>query len=146
MEDTTQEQLPDTQPKRPNMLTILCILTFIWSGLYLFSNLVIAGFYDVFLQIAPEISEKFKLPGIDQLLAPGPVFFIVSAVLFAGSIAGAILMMRQKKAGFHIYTIFQILLILATMYFLHLPAPGLFDLVFSGLFIYLYSMNLKFMT
>ncbi len=145
MEELTQPQLPEAQPKRTTMLTTLCILTFIGSGMQLFSSLVIAGFYDLFVQIAQEFAEKFKMPGMEQLREVKPLFFVISALLYAGSVAGAVFMMRMKKTGFHIYTISQILLILSPMYFMHLSSPGAFDILFSGLFIFLYSMNLKFM-
>jgi len=145
MEELTPQELPEVQPKRPNMLTIICILTFIGSGMQLFSSLVIAGFYDMFIQIAQEFAEKFKMPGIEQLREVKPVFFLVCALLYAGSVTGAIFMMRLKKTGFHIYTVSQILLIIVPMYFMHLPTPGTFEILFSGLFIFLYSMNLKFM-
>jgi hypothetical protein len=146
MEEFTQQQLPDTRPKRPNMLTILCILTFIGSGMQLFSSLVIASFYDLFVQIAQEFAEKFKMPGMEQFREVRPLFFVVSAFLYAGSVTGAILMMKMKKTGFHVYAIFQILLILSPMYFLHLSSPGTFDILLAGLFIFLYSMNMKFMS
>jgi hypothetical protein len=146
MEENNLPLLPDTKPKRPNLLTILCILTFIGSGMNMFSSLVIASFYDIFVEIAHEFAERFSLPGIDQLMEAKPLFFVVTGICYAGSVIGAILMMRLKKAGFHVYTIFQILLVIAPMYFMHLPTPGIPDLIFSGLFIMLYSMNLKYMT
>ena len=146
MEELTPGSLPETKSQRPTLLTVLCILTFIGSGMNLFSSLVIAGFYDVFVEIAHEFAEKFKLPGIDILLEAKPLFFLVSGIFYAGSVVGAILMMRLKKTGFHVYTIFQILLVIAPMYFMHLPSPGLPEMLFSGLFIFLYSMNLKFMS
>jgi len=145
MEELTPQQPPEAQTKRPNMLTILCILTFIGSGMQLISSLVIAGFYDIFVQIAQEFAEKFKMPGIDQLREVKPVFFLVSAILYTGSVAGAILMMRLKKAGFHVYTVSQILLILSPMYFMHLSSPGTLEILLSALFIFLYSLNLKIM-
>jgi hypothetical protein len=146
MEENTLPQLPETKPKRPNLLTILCILTFIGSGMNLFSSLVIAGFYDMFVEIAKEFAEKFKLPGIDMLLETKPLFFLVTGLFYAGSLVGAAIMMQLKKTGFHIYTIFQILLVLAPMYFMHLSRPGVPDLLFSGLFVMLYGMNLKYMS
>ena len=145
MEELTPQQIPEAQSKRPNMLTVLCILTFIGSGMQLLSSLIIAGFYDIFVQIAHDFAEKFHNPGFDQFSEVRPVFFLVSAILYAGSVAGAILMMNMKKSGFHVYTIFQILLIIATMYFMHLSRPDALEVLFSGLFIFLYSMNLKFM-
>lgn len=146
MDYLTPGVLPETKPQRPTLLTVLCILTFIGSGMNLFSSLVIAGFYDVFVEIAKEFGKKFNLPGIDMLLEMKPMFFLVTGILYAGSLVGAVLMMRLKKAGFHVYTIFQILLIIAPMYFMHIASPGLPELLFSGLFILLYSMNLKFMS
>ncbi|MEI7895454.1 MAG: hypothetical protein WCJ26_00355 [bacterium] len=146
MDEITPQALPENKPLRPTLLTVLCILTFIGSGMNLFSSLVIAGFYDVFVEVAREFSKKFNIPGIDLLLETKPIYFLVTAAFYAGSLAGAILMMRLKKSGFHVYTIFQILLVLAPMYFMHLASPGFPEMLFSGLFILLYSMNLKFMT
>jgi hypothetical protein len=146
MDELLPPVLPENKPQRPTLLTVLCILTFIGSGMNLFSSLVIAGFYDVFVEIAQEFSTKFNIPGIDLLLETKPLFFLVSAFFYAGSLAGAILMMHLKKIGFHVYTVFQILLILAPMYFMHLASPGIPELLFSGLFVLLYAMNLKFMS
>jgi hypothetical protein len=137
---------PSNPPARPNLLTVLCILTFVGSGMNLFSSLVIAGFYDAFTEIAGEVGRKFNLPGMDLLLSMKPIYYAVSGLLYAGSIAGAVLMMRMKKLGFHIYTVSQILLLLTSMYFMHLPSPGLPETIFSGLFILLYSRNLNVMT
>lgn len=145
MEELTQTPLPGSKPKRPNLLTVLCILTFIGSGMNMISSLVIAGFYDTFKEVVLLFSEKFQLPGIDVLLESKPIFFLVSGLLYAGSLGGAFLMFQLKKTGFHVYTIFQILLILAPMYFMHLSGPGILDLIFSGIFILLYSANLKSM-
>jgi hypothetical protein len=146
MEEITPGIPPETKSSRTTMLTVLCILTFIGSGMNVFSGLVIAGFYDVFVEVAQEFAKKFNIPGIDLLLETKPLFFLVTAIFYAGSIAGAVLMFQLRKIGFHIYTIFQILLILAPMYFMHLAGPGLPELLFSGLFVSLYSMNLKYMS
>ncbi len=145
MDELTQTPLPGVKPIRPNLLTVLCILTFIGSGMNMVSSLVIAGFYDTFTEVVLLFSEKFKLPGIDVLLESKPIFFLVSGLLYAGSLVGAFLMFQLKKAGFHVYAIFQILLILAPMYFMHLSGPGILDIIFSGIFILLYSSNLKSM-
>ena len=146
MEELTPSLLPESKPQRPTLLMVLCILTFIGSGMNLFSGLVVAGFYDVFVEIAQEFAKKFNIPGIEQLLETSPLFFLVTALFYAGSLAGAILMMRLKKIGFHVYTIFQILLILAPMYFMHLAIPDFLAILFTGVFILLYSTNLKFMS
>lgn len=143
MEEPTMQVTPGTPPKRPTMLTVLCILTFIGSGMNLFSSLVIAGFYDTFVEIATEFAEKFNLPGMDVIIEARPVFFLISAIFYAGSIAGAVLMLNLKKIGFHVYTTSQILLIITPMYFFHQSSPGIPDLLFAGIFVWLYAMNLK---
>jgi hypothetical protein len=132
--------------KRPVLLTVLCILTFVGSGMNLVSSLFISAFYDVFVEIAAEFADRFNIPGVDLLTSAGANFFLVSALCYAASITGAVFMMRLRKTGFHIYTISQILLVIAPMYFMHLPSPGFADIFFSGLFIILYSANLKSMS
>ena len=125
------------------LLTVLCILTFVGSGMNLVSSWIIAAFYDTFVIVMQEIADKFKIPGMDMISAARPVFFFVSGVFYVGAIVGAALMMRYKKAGFHVYTISQILLVISPMYFLHLPGPNFLDILFSGTFIILYSSQLK---
>ncbi len=145
MEEHPQPPTIPSTPKRPQMLSILCILTFIGSGLNVFSSLFIASFFDAFLVLAEEIGEEFGLPGMEVFLSSTPGFFLITALLNSGSFAGAIMMWRLRKVGFHLYTIAQILLLIAPMYFLNLQSPSILDLLFSGLFIILYSTQMKHM-
>jgi hypothetical protein len=145
-EPETGNQLPTPSvPKRPVLLTVLCILTFIGSGMNIFSGLIISLFHDTFLTIAEELSENLDLPGIEVILQAPPVFFLSSALLYAGSLTGAVMMWNLRRNGFHVYAISQILHLIAPMYFLKLAGPSIIDLIFSGIFIILYSLNLKFM-
>ena len=132
--------------KRPQLLTVLCILTVIGSGLNFMSSLVIALFYDQFIIVAESINKTFKLPGLEMLLEGKALFFGASSLIYAGCVAGALLMWNQRKTGFHVYTIFQILLILSPMYFFHLQSPSIYDLILSAVFVLLYSRNLKTMS
>jgi hypothetical protein len=146
MEEIEENPLQEGNVKRPTLLNILCILTFIGSGMNFFSSLMISVFYDQFTIIAESINKSFPLPGLDMMMEGKSMFFAISALIYAGCIAGALMMWRLKKAGFHLYTIFQILLILSPMYFFHLPSPSLLDMILSGIFIILYSSNLKYMS
>jgi len=110
-----------------------------------FSSLMIAAFFEPFQVIAADLAEKFTLPGLDIMLNATPVFFLASGLLYIGSLTGALLMWKLRKTGFHTYTIAQILLLIAPVYFLKLPSPSILDLVLSGLFIILYSTQLKSM-
>ena len=146
MEEIYTNPVPESKPTRPSLLNILCILTFIGSGMNFISSLMISVFYNQFAIVAESISKSFQLPGLEMLLESKPVFFAISAMIYAGCITGAILMWKLKKAGFHVYTVFQVLLILSPMYFFHLPSPDLLDMILSGIFILLYSSNLKYMS
>jgi hypothetical protein len=146
MEDIQENSLKEGNPKRPTLLNILCILTFIGSGMNFISSLMISVFYDQFALLAENINKSFHLPGLDMMMEGKSLFFATSALISAGCVTGAILMWRLKKAGFHLYTIFQILLILSPMYFFHLSTPSPPDLILSGIFIILYSSNLKYMS
>ena len=146
IEEQQTNTLNEGKPVRPVKLTVLCILTFIGSGLNLFSSLIISGFHDLFLQLAQEFGEKFKMQGLEILAQMTVPYFLVTGIFYAGSLVGAVFMMNLKKIGFHIYTISQILLVISPMYFLHMQGPGIPELIFSGLFVILYSTNLKFMS
>ena len=141
---TPQPEQPKV-PMRHTMLTVLCILTFVGSGMNLFSSMIIAAFYETFVTVMQELADKFNLPGIEMITETRPLFFLVSGFFYIGAIVGAALMMRLKKAGFHVYTIFQILLVISPMYFMHLSGPNFLDLLFSGTFIILFSTQLKYM-
>jgi len=143
-----QQILPATESgkKRPNLLTILCILTFIYSGLSAVSNLMVFIFFDASMKFAAELVKAFKLPGMDLLLNVRPVYFAATASINALAVAGAIIMWQLKKLGFHIYTISQILVILAPMYFFRFPGPDFFSILLSAAFVLLYSSNLKKMS
>jgi hypothetical protein len=143
-----QQMLPATESrkKRPNLLTILCILTFIYSGLGAFSNLMVFIFFDASMKFAAELVKAFKLPGMDLFLNAKPIYFAATALINALAVAGAIMMWQLRKLGFHIYTVSQILVILAPMYFFRLPGPDFFSILLSGVFVLLYSSNLKKMS
>lgn len=133
------------ESKRPLLLTVLCILTFIGSGLNIFSSLFIGFFFEQFVSVALEIAEKFNLPGVEAITQAPRAFFYSSALFYIGSLAGAVLMWNLKKVGFHMYTVSQILLIIAPMYFMKLQGPSLLDVILSALFVILYSIHLRLM-
>ena len=143
MEDLPPLPPVPSEPKRPQMLSILCILTFIGSGLNIFSSLFIASFFDTFQVVAEELGERFELSGMEVLQNATPGFFLITALLYATSVTGAIMMWQLRKVGFHLYAVAQILLLIAPMYFLKLQSPSIMDLIFSGGFIILYSTQLK---
>jgi hypothetical protein len=138
--------VPEPEVKRPVLLTVLCVLTYIGSGLNLFSSLLIFFFYNTFLTLGAELSKTFNMPGVDLILNASRSFFGISALIYLLSLTGAHQMWNLRKRGFHFYAIAQILLIILPMYFFKLAVPSISDIIFSGIFLILYWTNLKHMS
>ncbi|MCX6252723.1 MAG: hypothetical protein NTX61_18465 [Bacteroidetes bacterium] len=143
MEELNPQPASEIKTKRPLFLTVLCILTFIGSGLNFISSLLISIFFDTFRAVAGELAKTLDFPGMDMILNASHFFFVASFLIYAISAFGAYQMWNLLKRGFHIYTISQILLIISPMYFFKLATPSIADIIFSGLFILLYANNLK---
>ncbi len=130
--------------KRPELLSVLCILTFIGSGLAAFSNLIISLYYDSLIEIAQ--SEELTFPGVDLFLSLKVDFFIISFIFYSVSLFGAIQMWKLKKIGFHIYTVAQIILLIIPSIFSPSFEFPFLGLLITVLFIVLYAKNLKYMS
>jgi len=144
-EDITEKK------KRTDLLTILCLLSFVGGGLSAFSNLIIYLSYDEIGQLMPEIEKTlqdmdFEGTEFNQLLSGGKNYFLSGAVLNMISFAGVSRMWRLKKIGFHFYTAAHIFLfILPFISFDNLPF-NYAGLLLSAAFIYAYSAQLKHMS
>lgn len=159
MENPFQEN----ETKRPTLLTVLCILTFIGSGWAVISNLTSLFTADI---AAEQVEQSFEM--MEQMEANGGNSFLsglmnssrevlpylkpiagINIVLALLSLFGAFLMFRLKKTGFYLYTGAQILMLFVTPAFTGFSGMILFSLVFAAVFaavfIILYSLNLKYM-
>ena len=109
-------------PKRNQFLTVLCILSFIWSGfilLCLFLCLIFSS--TLFTFISEILSGKFSMTTLDNnqeqalrsFLDIGQSKFVVIIVgaimLYMTSLLGVFKMWRQQKWGFYIYAVINIL-------------------------------------
>lgn len=143
----TEELMNENEgPKRPTFLSVLCILTFISSGLGSISALLTPLFSDImieFLKKTPDFDETAMSETITVLQA-GWGFYLVSFVLALCSLIGAILMWKLKKIGFHFYALSNIALLFAPMlmFGMAISWAGIF---LTASFIFLYAVNLKFM-
>ncbi|NOX84674.1 MAG: hypothetical protein GXO86_01720 [Chlorobi bacterium] len=148
MENNLQHQESNTQ--RPAMLTVLCILTFIGSGLSAFANLLLFFYYEPIKKIFESGQVDFKEGSLEMesfklLMGITPDFFLFQGILYLISLFGAIMMWNLNKTGFHLYAVAQILLlIIFEFYITGAPFP-LIPLLFSIIFILLYFRNLRFM-
>lgn len=117
--------------ERPTFLTVLCILTFIGSGLA-----IIGGLLSTVLSGALELLGG-QIPSPFDMLVPETGLFVGIVLLLAAvaSLVGAIKMWKLQKLGFMIYAAAQVVALVLGF--------GVMSLIFTGLFIGLYYMNLK---
>lgn len=143
--DEQQQPLPSEANPSLVLLKILCIITFIGSGLGFISYGTIGLIHSYFSGSLSLIPDEQNRELIAMLLSAGRMFFFLNAVLFGVSFAGALLLWRMKKIGFHLYTASQLLLlILPLAYIKGFPMPGT-NIFLTLLFIWGYSGFLKFM-
>lgn len=144
-ENETKNQLNQSN-KRPILLTVLCILTFIASGFSALSNLSWAILYDTFTEILLTNESTLMQQMADTILATSRSLFFVDFFLYTGSVAGALLMFNLKKIGFHIYAVSNVLLVLTPAFFVEGQGINFYGLILISLpFIVLYAMHLKYM-
>ncbi|MBC8553993.1 MAG: hypothetical protein H8D23_30655 [Candidatus Brocadiales bacterium] len=136
---------------RPQLLRVLCILTFIGSGLSLLSNFIMFMSIDIVRKYYENgmfdfLGEEMDLSVLELFLSTNSTYFMLMSMLFALGIYGAYLMWNLKQIGFHFYTLAQIvLLILPQVFIPALPFPT-FELIISLIFVVLYAKNLKIMS
>ncbi len=143
MEDPAVEKKETVYTKRPDLLSALCILTFIGSGTGSFVYWTYGLFFNEFQKLYETGALTF--PGLDIILSGGPKYFLTGALLFSASVTGAILMWNLRTAGFHLYTAAQVLLsLLPVVMIKDYPFPVV-DFALTALFILLYRRYLGYM-
>lgn len=131
-------------PKRSTGLSVLCILTFIGSGISLFAYSMMVLFFEQMQ--APENFEMFDEKAVEmifELFKPGRLFYVLLSIGFVGSLVGASFLWNLKKEGIHVYAISQCYLILLPLAFGIMQGVPYLSIFWSGLFVYLYWMFYK---
>lgn len=165
------EILEQEEPQsRPPLLLVLAILSFISIGVAILSNTLglIGGPLteeDLKTQQVEMAKQKSQLrsQGMTGMISfvekfEGMVeetnknFYLSKGIMFVTDFVGlfgVILMLRRRKLGFHMYIVYS-LLALGGMYLyvspqnIHIILP-IVNVIFSGLFIFLYSRTLHWM-
>lgn len=139
----TNEVSPASGSQRPESLSIICILSFIGSGLASFSNLVIYFSFEMLFETYS--SGGLNLPGADIIFSFSKSFYFTSFIFYSASLTGVILMWKLKKKGFHVYAISQILLLILPTLYVKTDQFPLLGILITGIFIMFYYRHLKFM-
>lgn len=129
--------------KRSDLLTVLCILSYIGSGLAAFSNLVLFMTYDEMDQLLEGLDFEFE--EFLLLLSGGKSFFISGFFLYMVSLAGVSAMWRHKKVGFHLYTAAQLFLLVLPLISIDGFPFSIAGVLITASFIFGYFTQLKFM-
>ena len=92
-----------------------------------------------------------KLEAINDAMYANFIMFNLLAVFIAGiGAASAFMMLKRMKLGFHAYIVYSFLSILSVYAFVApVNVPSILILtnaIFAGLFVFLYSRNLKWLT
>ena len=147
--------------KRPTFLTVLCILSFVGVAFSLiggimnyftYSALSSAG--DAFSgmgtegqQMGDAVNAMSSMLGLDP--AKMATSALIQALLNIPILIGVLMMWKQKKTGFYIYTAFEVIQPLLPL-FMGLGLMGgmmaILGLIFAIIFIVLYGLNLKHMS
>jgi hypothetical protein len=157
----------EQRPKRPRFLTILCILTLVNTGLSVITSMLSLLHGPIsedemleqrvqFLKSADEM-RTMDMPAFAEMMeqiqrmseSTNANFYpstFTSLLILGSGIAGAILILKGKKLGFHMYIGYSLLAVLQLYFFTSpsdIPTMAIvFGLLFSGLFVFLYSRNL----
>ncbi|MBU1367864.1 MAG: hypothetical protein KJ578_11860 [Bacteroidetes bacterium] len=126
--------------RRPQLLTILCIISFLGSGLGAVSNLFVFFNHDSIITLFND--DAFESFGYDFSLFAQIKrnYFIIAALLQIVSFNGVRLMWRLQRAGFHLYAIAQLLMLIVSTIYIYKPLDmfPMFDLLLATVFILLY--------
>ena len=162
MEYQEDYNLEEEPVKRPEMLTVICILSFINAVYNGIANFISFAFYDTFQNIfdqmrngegmfadmAEQMGDSWETMAEASALAfsVGRGYYFVEMILFIASFVGVLMMWRLQKRGFHVYTIAQILMLIATSIFVISKVGGGFPfgpIMWTALFVMMYYTHYK---
>ena len=146
MDNMEDHHTADEQIKRPRSLSVLCILTFVFTGLGILSSLITPLTADIvieFMKASPSYDEETMGESL-RVIGAGWGYYLTTLVFTLGSLTGAILMWNQKKLGFHFYASSNLLIMVVPMLFLNITISW-FAIFFAIAFISFYAFHLKFM-
>ena len=157
----------EPQVKRPVGMTILLVLSLLNAIYQIVSSLFIFILMPAMRQMVEtnqmeDLLESY-MPMLDPAmvemvtenltvqLSVNPYYYLLLAILYAGSLAGVLRMFRLDRMGFHIYSISQLLILIAEVAFVYskLPQNPFFNEFLSTvmfiLIYYLFFKRIEFM-
>lgn len=131
--------------KRPTLLTVLCILSFIAAGISIIGLLIGMGAKGV--AESQGINTDAALSGVEGGAEVAGAFsypsMITSIILTIIGLVGVIMMWKLQKKGFFIYVAVSVLGLITPLFFG--GSFGIVGAIITAIFVGLYAMNLKVM-
>lgn len=145
MSENQEFSSPPQLQSRPQALTALCVLSFIWSGMNAVSCLFLYVFHAEVLGAVE--SGIYKEMGLDMAIIQNIArsYFLWTGILQIFSFFGISQLWKMKKTGFHFYAISQLLMLIVSSYYIYRPS-GVFpvlDLLITGSFVLIYFRYFK---
>jgi len=125
--------------KRPDFLSGLCILTFIGSSVTFIGYFLASLFFEEVSNLIVRYSSWHSTESISQ------VYFTVLMALYALSLVGAIRMWKLHKDGFFLYIFAQLIIVLLPAIWIGSHAFSVTNAIFTTVFIVGYSLNYKWL-
>lgn len=147
-QDSMEVEQMNPNQKRPTFLTVLCILTFIWSGLTAFSSITFYLFFEqikVLFTSHPNMMLFGSQIDFKTIFEINKVFFLLQGIFSGLAVAGAFLMWNLKKTGFDLYVIAQLGLVFIPKLFMPKQPFSFQPLIMSAIFVYFYYTQLRYM-
>lgn len=144
--------------KRPTFLTVLCILSFIAGAITILSSVYSYCTIDKTVATTQHALAQLEENGMDEgiiynmtvkaiekiaIFSENIEILTILAILFAlATLFGAYMMFTLQKKGFFVYCIASLLALCPSIYLFGLR-DSIMAIVITGIFVFLYSLNLK---
>lgn len=137
---------PHYTGQRPPALSLICVLTFFWSGFTLLGGiLAYALYYDLPAIMNQAIIGDQEKALLEMIMKSKREYFMIVAILNAISFSGAVMMWKLRKTGFHFYTTAQLLILIVPFFMVPGYSVTLPNAIITGVFIAAYAVNLPVM-
>ena len=123
--------------KRPDLLSALCILSFIGSGLAFIGYFLASLFFEKTSELIIKYSNWHSVEAIS------PLYFTVIMALSAGSLIGAIRIWKLHRDGFFIYLFSQFIILFLPVLWINRNAFSPIGAIFTLIFFIGYGLNWK---
>jgi hypothetical protein len=130
----------EQKPTRTNLLTALCLLTFVGSTLSFFGYFLASMFFDKASDLIVKYSNWYSTEAIS------PLYFTIFMAFSAVSLVGAIRMWKLHRDGFFIYLAAQMFILFLPVVWIGWNSLAATQIIFTAIFIGGYGLNWKYLS